>query len=1050
MTVESTTRRQVFTCDGSQVDFVVTYPFISEEDLLVFLVDGDGNETSLVRDTDFTVSSVTGEFSSGGTVTTLTTYDAPYTISVIRQLTIIQLLDILEGDKFPANNVERALDRLTMICQQLQEDGVAIAIGGDHGSVLYFNGVDWTFLRSGTDGQFLQTRGEGQSPIWSTPAGAGDVVGPLGATDNAIPVYDGISGKLIKDTGLTLRNLLTIMFNGAGVESPFNMPALNTPPSATPAVGDTYLDDGTNTLTGIISFRRWNGSIWEDLAGIGAVNDINIKANLKRIMRLQMEQQSMEYEDGFIDDFTDEDGVDPVNPTGIDRAVYDVDNDQYLSCLRYEQLKTKMTFGTGLGTNSGGWSDYTIRQVIPKEYIHEDGEFIRVAVRSGADGLYLDNLSIVERDTGMNGITTPTELLFEQSSGVQIEDANMIMWSDLTSFTLDKTKDYLLIADFSTSTYDDVEEELSTMPAEFLYYHNSNQNSFNIQIPPDPLNYTTVPASCIMFAGIEVRESSGYTKSLAPVSDVYAKKMNAFYEVDFSDASSVTFGDKIYTFGGTGDTDACRIYDPATNTIVYGRPMPNATATPVAVTDGTYIYIMGEAVGMLRYDPATDTYQEMADAPLTLAGAVACYTDEGTAGKIHAFALLVHYIYDIDTDAWTSHGTAIPYSLTNGACWWDGGDYIYIFGDETAGSNLYVYRWHLTDETWERLPNLIYDYFNNGPASLEAVNNKLYFLGNSTGITGKVVEYDLDTFRSAVVYTFNTTDTHLTSAVYDGKIYTHNSNEVMVIELPTYAIGRKGRSYNLCRNGEPIASTESSATYKAKYAFDVGDESSWWDGTIPNGSQTGAEYIGYMSNTKWIANKFIIKQYDVTNTNYQIDSVLVQGFDGDDWVTIDTVALTKGVDLGFETHSFTNENGSYYGYRLLANAEAITTWAVLALRFEEEYDQLEPYIVELRSTIVEADADNPLVAYVSALIEPIDSITLNNELIFEVSMNGGTDWEQVTMELKDTQGLTQYIAGEEELTPRSDNQMVLRVRTANAGSGEKRVKIQAYNFAWSY
>lgn len=40
--------------------------------------------------------------------------------------------------------------------------------------------------------------------LWSNPAGAGDVVGPAGATDNAVAVYDGVTGKLIKNSTVTI------------------------------------------------------------------------------------------------------------------------------------------------------------------------------------------------------------------------------------------------------------------------------------------------------------------------------------------------------------------------------------------------------------------------------------------------------------------------------------------------------------------------------------------------------------------------------------------------------------------------------------------------------------------------------------------------------------------------------------------------------------------------------------------------------------------------------------------------------------------------------
>lgn len=49
----------------------------------------------------------------------------------------------------------------------------------------------------GTTGQFLQTNGSG-TLSWSTPAGGGDVTGPSSSTDNFIAVFNGTSGKAIK------------------------------------------------------------------------------------------------------------------------------------------------------------------------------------------------------------------------------------------------------------------------------------------------------------------------------------------------------------------------------------------------------------------------------------------------------------------------------------------------------------------------------------------------------------------------------------------------------------------------------------------------------------------------------------------------------------------------------------------------------------------------------------------------------------------------------------------------------------------------------------
>jgi hypothetical protein len=65
------------------------------------------------------------------------------------------------------------------------------------GDLLYFNGTNWVRLGAGTSGQHLQTQGAGANPVWATVS-VGDVVGPASATDNAVVLYDGTTGKLIK------------------------------------------------------------------------------------------------------------------------------------------------------------------------------------------------------------------------------------------------------------------------------------------------------------------------------------------------------------------------------------------------------------------------------------------------------------------------------------------------------------------------------------------------------------------------------------------------------------------------------------------------------------------------------------------------------------------------------------------------------------------------------------------------------------------------------------------------------------------------------------
>lgn len=79
-------------------------------------------------------------------------------------------------------------DRLKVIINQGASGG-----GGSGGSL-----PDQT----GNAGKYLTT--DGSSASWGTPAGSGDVVGPTSATANGIARFNSTTGKLIKNSGVTI------------------------------------------------------------------------------------------------------------------------------------------------------------------------------------------------------------------------------------------------------------------------------------------------------------------------------------------------------------------------------------------------------------------------------------------------------------------------------------------------------------------------------------------------------------------------------------------------------------------------------------------------------------------------------------------------------------------------------------------------------------------------------------------------------------------------------------------------------------------------------
>lgn len=121
MTVSSETKRADYTGNGSTVDFATQFRFLQNSDVKVILtVTATGVETDQVETTDYTL--VGAGLAGGGTVTMLVAPPTGTTLTIKRDVPLTQGTDYVENDSFPAESHERALDKLTMITQQIQEE----------------------------------------------------------------------------------------------------------------------------------------------------------------------------------------------------------------------------------------------------------------------------------------------------------------------------------------------------------------------------------------------------------------------------------------------------------------------------------------------------------------------------------------------------------------------------------------------------------------------------------------------------------------------------------------------------------------------------------------------------------------------------------------------------------------------------------------------------------------------------------------------------------------------------------------------------------------
>ena len=123
MTVSSTTTKNSASGNGSTSAFPYNFKIFSDDDIAVIIrTDSTGAEVTKTKTTHYTVSGV-GD-SSGGNVT-FTSGNIPAsgeTVVLLRSTARTQLTDYVANDPFPAESHENALDKLTFIAQEIEEE----------------------------------------------------------------------------------------------------------------------------------------------------------------------------------------------------------------------------------------------------------------------------------------------------------------------------------------------------------------------------------------------------------------------------------------------------------------------------------------------------------------------------------------------------------------------------------------------------------------------------------------------------------------------------------------------------------------------------------------------------------------------------------------------------------------------------------------------------------------------------------------------------------------------------------------------------------------
>lgn len=120
MTISSETMKVSYAASGVTTSYAYTFKIFDDDELDVIVTDANGAETELTLTTDYTVTGAGVD--AGGTIVLEDATDAPSgsTLTIIRNVPYTQETDYTEGDDFPADSHEDALDKLLMQILQLK------------------------------------------------------------------------------------------------------------------------------------------------------------------------------------------------------------------------------------------------------------------------------------------------------------------------------------------------------------------------------------------------------------------------------------------------------------------------------------------------------------------------------------------------------------------------------------------------------------------------------------------------------------------------------------------------------------------------------------------------------------------------------------------------------------------------------------------------------------------------------------------------------------------------------------------------------------------
>ena len=250
MTVSSTTTKNSYSGNASTTVFAYGFKIFSDDDITVIIrTDSTGAEVTKTKTTHYTVSGVGS--SSGGNVT-FTSGNTPAsgeTVVLLRSTARTQLTDYTPNDPFPAASHEDALDKLTFIAQEIEEE-LARSIKVSKTNTI--SSSEFTTSASARANKLLSFDGSGdltvtEGKVDTVTATASSV--SAGGSPTASATYTASTGALALALGIPT-GATGATGNSAGLQMTFN----NSTSDADPGAGKLALNNSTLSSVSVMFF----------------------------------------------------------------------------------------------------------------------------------------------------------------------------------------------------------------------------------------------------------------------------------------------------------------------------------------------------------------------------------------------------------------------------------------------------------------------------------------------------------------------------------------------------------------------------------------------------------------------------------------------------------------------------------------------------------------------------------------------------------------------------------------------------------------------------